>query len=175
MDDQGVIVAGQYTGRSPSVFNGLGLTAASAYCQYYRVQPLRNGVEITWRPDDIEDQALFQLLTSPATVFTTLQPLPILFAQVYGAKTAGASSVYYEVAVNFEGTFLNTTILPGGSLQPSAPAEPGWFETAARFITNVEPIMPYFNKAVGAAAQYVLPSIMGASGAGRGMPRMIEL
>jgi len=146
MNDPGVIFAGQFSGTSLSILSLKDLNGLTGYAQYYEITPLRNGMEITWRPDDLEDQSVF--FSSQPTVGAATSPIsPYLLAQVYGATAGGLSSCYYEWICNYEGVFRNAAFMPGGGAGPTTPAAPGWYERSSNIISQIAPITPEFDKA----------------------------
>jgi len=172
MNDPGVLAAYQSTGRNVNSFSGQNLATVTGNMQYYKVAPLRNGIQITWRPDDYEDQGLFFVPAGAVSAYSALVPgPPIIGFQAFGVATGGLSSVYYETVVNFEGTFENTQLMPGGSASvPQTAAEPGWYETVQNLVSNVAPIIDYFGKSLEA-----MHSPLPVVGVGRGTQKMITM
>jgi hypothetical protein len=143
MNDQGVLVIGQVPASIPlSGFNGLAIDQLTAYCQWYKILPLRAGGEATWRPCDVDDQAVFALPAANGLV--SLVPTvsrPYLIAAVYGCASSTASVCTIEYVVNWEGQFRANTFSPGGlSMVPPTPAV-GWYERAHAMYNRVEPIV----------------------------------
>lgn len=168
--DGGVILVGQVGPDIPlSQFNGASLSNASAYTQYYKTIPLRNGAEITWRPTEMDDQAGWQDITSNQPAVTSSTYAPYLIAFVYGATTAQASLVQVDYVVNFEGRFSNQTYLPGGVDTKAAmpKAEMGWYESTLNLIRMAEPIVPVATNLIS-MANGLRPRMTTADGARRG-------
>lgn len=161
--DSGVIVYGQLAqGSLLSSLNGATLNSVANVSQWYKTVPLRNGVKLTWRPDDIEDMTNYFTDLSTATRYDTAMPQNFLYVIVYGAAAATANLLQVEYIGNFEGIFKQQNFLPGGanimSNSMSLPAEPGWFENAMNIVDKIPAAVPY----LGAVANAVSAVYSGA-------------
>lgn len=146
MNDQGLLVVAQLPGNTtPSQFSTGTTSTVYNTCTYSEVYPLKNGGQITWRPEDPED---FQFLTiagsSQQVNAVTASQTPWLFVGFTGAQAVAATqAIRVEVVWNFEGLLSNPTFNPGGNaLLTTKSAEPGWMEKAANIYRRVLPYMP---------------------------------
>jgi hypothetical protein len=163
INDQGILLLGQVSGDVPvSQLAAAPLNLLSNVCQFFRTYPLRSGGTITWRPDEMDDIASF-VDTVNAGGATTVKPAtPYLIAWVFGAASAGNSTVVVERIVQFQGQYITQSYKPGGPessmVDATQMAEPGWYEKAKNFATLVEPIMPF----VKASASNLLEAAVGS-------------
>lgn len=177
INDQGTIIVGQVAPKiALGTLNGDGLTTFAASSQYYETYPLRSGAIVTWRPTEMDDMSNFNnIMAGNLTVGSALNT-PWLYAYVFGAATAAASSINYEFVVNFEGQIVSQTYIPGGlntydNRYGKTPAEPGWYERVLNAIDSVPPIAPYVYSGLNTilnsdAAQHAATSIGNSVGAG---------
>jgi len=152
--DEGISVAGQVpAGYALSNYNASGLSTISATEQYYKTVPIRNGVQIVWRPDDMDDQMQFQAIAG-TTAVSALFTYPILAAWVFGVNVNTAGIAQYEFVVNYEGQFNSQSYIPGGinSRSNNNPAEPGWYENAVNIVNQFDPIVPLIGSTFGPLA-----------------------
>lgn len=158
--DGGVILIGALAeGIALSVLSGGTLQSVSAILKYFKTVPLRNGAQVTWLPSDIDAASEFQNQSTGQSTGTA-RINDMLVAAVFGASGTASGVVQYELVLNFEGEFFNTTFSAGGAKSEMArPAEPNWYENARNIAKTYGPTL----KAVfNAAAPYLL----------NGMPRM---
>jgi hypothetical protein len=156
--DGGILLVGQVAANfALSDLNGASLTAAAYQFQYYKIYPLRNGCEVTWRPEEQEDMEWTSSGTE--TVATSAgQIVPTIVMAIYGCNSATASLVEVEAVSNFEGEYVNQNFLPGGinALTNRSTIEPGWYEKAKQFVSAIEPVVPMI---LGAASSSSDPRV----------------
>jgi hypothetical protein len=159
INDSGVIVLAQFSGDlSPGALNGLSLSAFCSASQYFKTFPLRNGGVITWRPEEMDDQDVWQATSLTAVALSAQVNAPFMAAYIYSAQPAGVSSVQVEYVFNFEGQFKTQTFLSGGNRgRMLEMATPGWYEKSKNLVSNLTPIIPL----VGAVARNLLFSATG--------------
>jgi len=151
ISDQGIIVGGLVNGGvSASSFAGKTSDQWAALTKDYLASPLRNGLEITWAPDDIEDTAQFLYITGSAASNNFTPNPPYMALQVYGCNAATPGILMVDVVVNYEGQFSSQTFLPGGLTAP-APAEPGWFERIQNVMVDYPNVLPAIGQALSGA------------------------
>jgi len=164
ISDGGTILVGQIDGGlSANTLNGNIITNVARQAQFYKIIPLRNGCEITWRPESQED------VESWSSVINNTKPLgtplgdPFLFCIVYGAASAQAT-LTIEYVVNYEGQFSNNTYYPGGISQSGTKvlAEPGWYEKSKNLANSVESILSYVPSVVDAGMKGYQGDYLGA-------------
>ncbi len=164
INDQGVIIVGQYSQDfTATQFTGKSLAQVAASSSWYEIVPLRQGAQVTWRPDNMEDMANWSTFTTAGGSVSTVNTLPMLYAFVYGAAVSGASTVQVEVICHMEGKIAQQSFIPGG-LQTAGSglqvAEPGWFETAYNFARNIKPYTPLVNSALNYASAFATKALM---------------
>lgn len=144
--DQGIIVAGQLAlGQAISTLNGLtaaGLANASAN---YQQVPLRNGAQVIWRPESMNDMMDFVPFSSSTSAVSINTEAPVIYCAVFGGNASTPALLQYEFTVNFEGQFLSSSYIPGGiqsSSKAMPMAEPGWYENMKNIVDRVSPIVP---------------------------------
>jgi hypothetical protein len=145
--DQGTIIVGQAPTDFPlSQLSAATMQTLSQELSDYRVIPLRNGAEITWRPECMDDMMTWSSIASGiANQNVTSGPtVPYIVAVIYGAEV-NSVAVNYEWVMSFEGQFNNLQYVPGGisSQKATGPmAEPGWYERMKNIVDKVAPIFP---------------------------------
>lgn len=154
LNDSGVVVCGQLSAEVPvSSFNAGDINNLSASSSAYRVSALRDGAIITWRPQDLNEQASLYDVDATAQVTSSTLDHSYLYVAGFGAAAAGASSMQYEITVNMEGQLGSQTYMPGGQSAPTQTAEPGWYETVGNILRNIPayatPATEYATAALG--------------------------
>jgi len=155
--DAGVIVGAQNSGSTLlSSFAGANAAQLSATAEYYKIIPLRNGIEVIWRANDMEDIGDFRVISSAVSATSTIFSAPYLAAWAFGVAS-NTNCIQYEWIVNYEGQIANQTFMSGGAELgvSSSPARPGWFEHAMNSLGNYIPINPILNGVSTAAGQGV--------------------
>jgi len=166
--DQGMLCSEQV---SPNLtlaqFDAKDLANLSNGGQYFKTTPARDGIEITWRPNDPDDQGAFIPFDGAAKAVTAALNTPWLLCQAYGLTAAGNGVVMIEIVANFEGQYRNASFSPGGITTLSAnQAAPGWYETAHQLYNSVAPIASGFLRLMAGAQQSSKPrAIMGVGAA----------
>lgn len=154
LNDSGVVVCGQLSAEVPvNSFNGADVNTLAASSTAYRISALREGAIITWRPQDLNEQATLYDVDNVAQAAGSTLDHSYLYIAGFGAAAAGASSLQYEITVNMEGQLGSQTYMPGGQTPTTQPAEPGWYETVGNMIRNVPayatPVTEYASAALG--------------------------
>jgi hypothetical protein len=154
INDQGVITAAQI---GPQVvysttFNTGTPGTINSNSQWIHQEPLRNGIEVTWRPDDEMDYAKFVDLNTGSVSTGTERTKPGIFIGLDRLATAGACAINYEIVANFEGVYGTQGVIAGGMNMPGYGQQSitsnGWYEGLSKVIDNITPIAA----AVGGAA-----------------------
>jgi len=146
--DQGMIVVGQLPySMTLNNLNGLNMGQIANLCSDYREFSLRNGAQITWRPEDITRLAQFWNFGSGAQATNVIPAVSgnIIFAWVFGTTNNTQSLCQYEFVMNFEGQFSQQQYIPGGIQSATATlpkAEVGWYEKMKNAIDKIVPIIP---------------------------------
>jgi hypothetical protein len=163
--DGGLILVGQVSGQlNPSAFNGLTYAAAANLFMNFKVFPLRNGAQITWRPEDMDDQMQWVSAQGAVATLSAGPGTPYLLLIVFGA-TASQAQLSIEWVVNYEGQFQQQTFLSGGLNNiEKVPAEPGWYEKGKRVLSRFEQILPMVGSLGMAAVKAYSGDYMGAIG-----------
>jgi hypothetical protein len=170
LSDSGVLIAGQMSSQFPiSTFDGGSSTTLSGAASTYRIGSVRDGVSITWRPEDLHDQADLFDVDSTVNTKSTLCDHSWLFIAGFGLATNGAGSLQYEIIVNFEGQLANGTFMPGGQTVPE-PAAPGWYEKAGNILKSV----PAYGRPLADMASTVYGAYNSVYGGANGMRRLMS-
>lgn len=154
--DQGVICVGQVASGQIAVnMNNWSMSQLANGSSDYRQFPLRNGCQVTWRPESLEPLANWNSFTAATADGNASLPQMgqnMIYAYVFGCTAATAAVVQYEVVINFEGQFKQQNYIPGGLLSKSSipKAEVGWYEKMKNVIDNVVPIIPLVGSALTA-------------------------
>jgi hypothetical protein len=179
--DGGVLIYGLVAGDTPvNVFNGRTLAQAQDVFLKYQINPIRNGCQVKWLPQDDHDCGEFiTTVTTPVPVANGFDT-PYIICIAYGVNAATASLLHVESVVNYEGQYSSQTFMPGGLSAQQKEAEPGWFEKAKNMVRTVEQISS-FVPSLAQAASNVAPIALGYMGNGilapgrmgrTGMPRL---
>jgi len=160
--DQGIILVGQYPANLPggiSFFNGKTITQAANGFMNYKIYPLRNGAQITWRPENELDVITWDPLINIPVAVATVQTNPGIAILCFATQpNAGILSV--EACVNFEGQYQLQTFLAGGMNSVSTPAaEIGWYEKAKALLRGTTAILPYVASGISTIARPMLREI----------------
>jgi len=159
--DQGLIlVAAVSGGVPPTSFNGKTLAASTALCMKYKIYPLRDGMKVTWRPQEMDDSSQFTTLATSAIALSNGASAPYLVCVVYGGNTGTASLLHIEAVANYEGQYESATFMPGGiSDNNTPPAEAGWYEKAKDLYNQfpqIESFIPTVSGAIKDVASHLL-------------------
>jgi len=167
LSDSGVLVGGVVSGGTPlSTLGGKSVSSFANLFQNFKTIPIRNGMTIVWRPNDVEDCTQF---INPVTTGATTQTFNsnYLAAWAFGAATGSSTVLQWETIVNYEGQYNNMSFVPGGVEQVGASneAEPGWYEKATNMVSKLTQVMPTVgNYALDFAADVATRAITGANG-----------
>jgi hypothetical protein len=169
--DGGTLILGQIASGAPiSNQNGDNLNGMSADCEYYEVVSQRAGGEVTWRPQDVDDQANFLTALTSVGAVTSATNQPTIFAYVYGA-TASQAQQCVQVVWHYEGIATNSTYGGGIWGQQPEPAEPGWYERSQNMLNSYKPIRTLLQSGLD-----LVKGVMGADGftaaRGNGYPQV---
>jgi hypothetical protein len=175
--DGGVVVVGQVNGACPiSNFNGTPLSTAVLYFQDYKIYPLREGFEVTWRPNDEDDVMNFITVAGSSVPVVNGFNTSYLAAIVYTAASS-QSTLNCELIVNFEGQYESQSFLPGGIRTNVQPAEIGWYGKAKNMILGVPAISSFIHSSTrffaNGALQMIGNGMRGSMGNGYPSPGLL--
>lgn len=128
----GTVTVNNFAGTNLSNTGG-----APQYAQWTKYDAVRNGGQMTWRPEDEED---FQFYTTNGPNENTSSVLPTgtpYLGVIADGLTSAAGAIRIEWIVNFEGQFQGTVFTAGSRVEN--PAIPGWFEKAMNGVKAVTP------------------------------------
>lgn len=170
--DQGVIVVGQLPNTEAlSTLNGLNAASVAADSQYYKVIPLRNGAQVTWRPEMQQSMSVWNNYGPATTISVNNSPpgnVNVIYCWVFGASSS-STPIQYEIIVNFEGMFDNMAFIPGGlNVQTAEPALPGWYEQAKNVVMDIAPIIPLVGTVLSATGYGTAANVFSLMGNGLG-------
>lgn len=155
-NDSGILVAGQFPGdvAISTLANGKNVDTVVAGLQNFIQCPVRNGVQITWSPDDYEAQGTFRPVTASAPTLAATTDAPGLFVGANILAASGLSSLHYDAIVNYEGQLDNQQIYVGQG-SDSGPIVTGWFEKTMDLVRNNVPAKPIFEVLGNMASGYI--------------------
>jgi hypothetical protein len=139
--DGGYVVLGQTpANKALTQFSPASATSFADNVSFSSSIPVRNGAQITWRPESQSDLQDWTTFGSTQGV-TSGTKYPQLVLGLYGA--AASTAIFaVEVVVNFEGQYAMQSFQSGGeALVQKEKAEVGWFEKVKNLLADVRPII----------------------------------
>lgn len=140
--DGGYIILGQTPANKALMdFNPVSASTMADNCAYTNSIPLRNGAQITWRPESQSDLQDWRAIPGGTQLLSAGTSYPQLVIGVMGA-TASTAVLAVELVVNYEGQFQIQSLQMGGeAVQQKVKAEVGWFEKVKNVLALVRPVI----------------------------------